>query len=275
MNQIIRQTETSFRFKDLPAPIRDLDDERLYPVIEEEEDVMGETANHFKQIQLLYSLLEQFFAARGDALVASNMIVYYEQGEPTRWLSPDVMVCFGVSKEPRRVYRTWHENGFPPVVFEVASEKTFRDDLTKKLYEYNRCGAAEYYLLDPERAYLPAPLIAYHRADGGELTHVEIADNRIFSPLLGLEIVDAGKFIRLFDVETQEFLLTLEEAAAGLELAESKLEETTAELQATANELEQTTAELQTAESKLEQAEQENARLQAELERLRALVENK
>jgi len=73
---------------------------------------------------------------------------------------------------------------------------------------YARLGAEEYYLLDPEREYLPSPLMAFRR-DNGRLMSVNIEDNRVFSPLLNLEIVDTGKSFRLFNPKSQEFLQTV------------------------------------------------------------------
>ena len=196
-------------------PVRnfDDDDEAMYPVVTEDE--MGETAKHYKQIAVLFSLLEAFFAARSDVLVAANMSLYYDEGAPSKWLAPDLMVCFGVSNEPRRVYRAWQEKIFPQVVFEVASEATVENDLGKKYLEYNRLGAEEYYLLDPERAYLPAPFLAY-QLDDSRLKAVQIQNNRVFSPRLNLEIVDTNSDFKLFDPTENVFLQSLEEAQAEI-----------------------------------------------------------
>lgn len=228
------------------------DDEKNYPVVTEDE--MGETFKHYETISSLYILLQTFFAARSDVSVLANMSLYYEKGKPSRWYAPDLMVCFGVENKPRRVYRTWKENVFPQVVFEAASEATVESDLGKKYLEYDRLGAEEYYLLDPERTYLPHPLMAFQRANGGRLLAVKIADDRVFSPRLGLEIVDTGKMFRLFDNTRQKFLLTLQEAEAGLQIFESKFEQ---------------------AENERLQVENENAKLQAEIARLRELLNQK
>lgn len=208
MNPILRQTApaaTAFRLPD------ESDDQALYPVVTEDE--MGETAKHYDTIAVFYSLLKTFLAARNDVLVAANMSLYYDEGAPSKWLAPDLMICFGVSNEPRRVYRTWQEKTFPQVVFEVASEATVESDLGKKYLEYNRLGAEEYYLLDPERAYLPAPFLAYQR-ENNRLKMVRIDYNRVVSPRLGLEIVDAGSEFKLFNPAENSYLIDLKEAQA-------------------------------------------------------------
>lgn len=178
-------------------------EEVYYPV--EIEGEMGETAFHYKLIFLFYGLLDAYFSTRKDVTVAANMMVYYEKGEPKKWLAPDVFVCFGVENKLRRTFKTWEEGVFPQIVFEIASDSTFENDLGGKRLDYARLGVEEYYLLDPEREYLPSPLMAFRR-DNGRLMSVNIEDNRVFSPLLDLEIVDTGKSFRLFNPQTQEFL---------------------------------------------------------------------
>ncbi|HSK73874.1 MAG TPA: Uma2 family endonuclease, partial [Pyrinomonadaceae bacterium] len=163
------------------------------------------TAFHYKLISLFYNLLESYFSERNDVIAAANMMVYYEKNEPKKWLAPDIFVCFGIEKYLRRTFKVWEEGVFPQVVFEVASDTTFENDLGGKRLDYARLGVEEYYLLDPEREYLPSPLMAFHRQNG-RLLLVNIEDNRVLSPLLNLEIVDTGKSFRLFDPQEEKFL---------------------------------------------------------------------
>ena len=174
-----------------------------YPA--ELEDEMGETAFHYKLVFLFFGLLDAFFSKQSDVSVAANMMVYFEEGNPKKWLAPDVFVCFGVEKKLRRVFKTWEEGVFPQVVFEIASDSTFENDLGGRRLDYARLGVEEYYLLDPEREYLPSPLMAFRR-EKGRLLSVNIENNRVLSPLLNLEIVDTGNSFRLFNPESQEFL---------------------------------------------------------------------
>ena len=174
-----------------------------YPA--ELEDEMGETAFHFKLIFLLYGFLESFYASQKDVTVAANMMVYYDKGNPRKWLVPDIFVCIGAENRLRRTYKTWEEKIFPQIIFEIASDGTFENDLGGKRLEYARRGVEEYYLLDPEREYLPSPLMAFRR-ENGRLVSVNAENNRILSPLLNLEIVDTGKSFRIFNPQTQEFL---------------------------------------------------------------------
>jgi len=185
--------------------------EDFYPA--EIEDEMGETELHFKLIRLFSALLESFFASRKGVTVNGNMMVYFEEGDSKKRLVPDVFVCFGVENKIRRVFKTWEEGVFPQVIFEFASEGTFENDLGGKRLDYARLGVEEYYLLDPEREYLPSPLMAFRRHEG-KLLSADVENDRVFSPLLNLEIVDTGRSFRVFDPNTKEFLqavLTSEE----------------------------------------------------------------
>ena len=199
------QTTTEYPFVDSSAVFdeKHLEDLTEYPAELEQE--MGETGFHYKLAAIFFALLEQFFADRTDVSVAANQMVYYEKRNAQKWLAPDIFVCFGVENKLRRVFKTWNEGVFPQVVFEIASETTFENDLGGKRLDYARLGVEEYYLLDPERDYLPSPLMAFRR-DTGKLLSVNVDNNRVFSPLLNLEIVDTGKSFRLFNAHTKEFL---------------------------------------------------------------------
>ncbi len=180
-----------------------VEEEVFYPV--EVEGEMGETAFHYLLNSELFHLLRTFFSARYDVATAANLMVYYDKGKSKKWLAPDVFVCFGVENKLRRTFKTWEENVFPQVVFEIASDSTFENDLGGKRLDYARLGVEEYYLLDPEREYLPQSLMAFRR-ENGRLLSVNFENNRVLSPLLNLEIVDTGKSFRLFDPTEQKFL---------------------------------------------------------------------
>lgn len=182
-------------------------EEAIYYPAELEKE-MGETAFHFLQISKLFHLLRGFFASRNDLIIAANMMVYYDKGNIKKWLAPDIFVCFGVDNKLRRTFKTWEEGVFPQVVFEIASETTFENDLGGKRLNYARLGVEEYYLLDPEREYLPSPMMAFRR-ENGRLLSVNVENSRVFSPMLNLEIVDTGKSFRLFDPQQKEFLQTI------------------------------------------------------------------
>ena len=144
-------------------------EEIFYP--ESDGKPMAETDIHREQMNYLIEALKIYFQARKDVYISGNIMFYYEEDSPQKSFSPDVMVCFGVSNDVRRVYKLWEENQFPQVIFEISSRKTWGDDLNKKWLLYQQFGVKEYYVFDPEYDYLPEPLIAY-RLKKGELKQV-------------------------------------------------------------------------------------------------------
>lgn len=178
-------------------------DEIIYP--ESHDDDMGETTLHYRLASYLFGALFSFFSTEPDVAIAANLNLYFEEGNSRKYVSPDVLVAFGVSKRDRSVYKVWEEGVFPQVVFEVASDRTWKNDIGDKAEFYGEAGVEEYYLLDSERRYLPMPLMAYRRIDG-RLQFIPLENNRIFSPSLNLEIVDTGKSYRLYDPAKHEFL---------------------------------------------------------------------
>ena len=198
----------------------------IYP--ESHEDDMGETTIHYDFISDLFNSLRLFFAQRTDVLIAANLNLYYEKGFPQNYYTPDLMICFGVETRPRNVFKLWEEKQFPQVIFEVASERTWRNDISEKHEFYEEFRVEEYYLIDTED-YLPLPLIAYRREDD-RLKRLRLKTDRALSPRLGLEIVHAGTEIKLFDPNKHEYLPTLEKASAKADAAQSEIERLKAEL---------------------------------------------
>lgn len=198
-----------------------------FVTITNEESEMGETTIHNKLLRYLAECLELFFAERNRVFVAANLNLYYDADNPRKWYAPDVLVAFDVENHERSSYQLADERVMPQVVFEVASGQTYDNDLGKKYADYARLGVEEYYLLDPERAFLPTPLMAYQRQNG-ELLQAAIKDRRIYSPRLGLEIVDTGETFRLFNPTIGKFLSSTQELARE----KAELEARVAELEA-------------------------------------------
>src|SRR5208283_6128184 len=78
----------------------DPDEDRLYP--SEDREPVGETDWHMMALIWLREALEDHFAGREDVKVASDMFLYYVEGDPSACKAPDVMVIPGVNKRLRR-----------------------------------------------------------------------------------------------------------------------------------------------------------------------------
>jgi Uma2 family endonuclease len=199
--------------KNYPPPVLEGEDV-FYP--ETDETIMPEGIQHFLLSVRLVSTLLTFFTKREDVKIFGNCMLYYEEGNPQKVVSPDLMVCFGLQKSPTRVYKLWEEKIVPSVVIELASETTWLNDVSTKLALYQKLGVKEYYIYDIEHANLPESLLAYRLVDD-ELKQIEVENKRVLSESLGLELVDTGETLRFFNRQTNEFLMTMEEMAAELE----------------------------------------------------------
>jgi Uma2 family endonuclease len=187
--------------------------EIYYP--ETDETIMPEGIIHYLLGVRLVSTLLAFFSEQDDVKVFGNLMFYYEEGNAKKVISPDIMLCFNLQKMPTRVYKLWTEKVVPSVIIEIASESTWDKDLTSKLAIYQRLGVSEYYIFDVEYKCLRRPLMAFRLVDF-VYEEVELENNRVFSPSLNLELVDTGETLRLFNPETNEFLMTMEEMSAEI-----------------------------------------------------------
>src|SRR5262249_21281648 len=186
---------------------------------------MAETDFHVLAIRWLLDALEDVFKGRDDVYVAGNVNWFWERGNPRRRRSPDAMVVFGVEKGPRRSFRSWNEGGaVPAVCFEMASARTWRANLGAVRDDYEAHGVREYFVFDPTREYLEAPLAGFRRRGRKFRTIRADAVRGMESRELGLSMVPEGLMLRLIHTETRELVLTREEQTEGLaaELARLK-----------------------------------------------------
>lgn len=212
---------------------------------------MAETWLHVRAIMMLHMALEVFFGDRSDVFIASDMFWYWEKGNPKACVAPDVMVVTGLApRDPatRRSYFSWEERGtVPAVVFEFASENTWREDVEEKYQRYELLGVREYFLFDPEGLYLTPPLQGY-RLEGG--IYRELPGEGLESEL-GFEVRAEGMLLRLINLRTGRPIPTPNEAVE-------------AERQQTKAERRRAKAERQRAEEERQRAEEEHKRAEEE-----------
>jgi Uma2 family endonuclease len=157
---------------------------------------MAETYLHVLTIRFLLDALEDALASREDAFVAGNINWFWEQGNPKRKRAPDAMVIFGVRKKSRRSFRSWNEGGaVPAVCFEIASTRTWRAYLGPVRDDYEAAGVREYFVFDPTREYLEAPIVGF-RLRGRRYQRVRADEaGAIESGELGLRLMPEGTML--------------------------------------------------------------------------------
>jgi len=234
----------------LPFPYAPTETAELYP--ESDGKPMAETERHFRELLKNFNRLENHFAHIPDVYVLGDMMMYYEEGNSRKSISPDIFVAFGIGKKERRIYKIWEEGKPPDFVLEFASKGTYRTDLTRKVQLYAEIGIREYFVYDVDRRYLPAPLLGFRLMGDAYVEIPVLANGGLPSVTLGLEFHLLEDSLGISDPEAETWLKTSDERAEDAEERAEDAEER-ANQEATAR----------------QKAEAEVTRLQEELERLK------
>ena len=193
---------------------------------------MAETDIHRDLMMDFIWMLKQHFRHKNDVYVSGNLLIYYEEGEPRKSISPDVFVVFGIEKKERLNYLTWEEGHTPDFVLEIASRSTYPKDFgpKKELYA-SVLDVKEYFIYDPLGQIVPS-FIGYSLVEG-IYREIEFASGRIPSEILDLELGEQDGRFGLYNPNTAQWLnppseqVELETTArkeAEAELAEALLE---------------------------------------------------
>ena len=201
---------------------------------------MAETDKHREIAFYIIQALKTYYADQPDVYVSGNNFVFWEEGNPKARISPDAYVVSASPNISANSYKAWEEGGrVPDVVFEFTSRKTQREDTDTKLPRYETTlRTPEYFLFDPTGDYL-RPRLQGYRLENGRYVRLELIDDRLHSEQLGLDLVQEGENLRLYDPVANKFLLTsleqarrAEEEAQRAESAEAEIARLRAELDA-------------------------------------------
>ena len=171
---------------------------------------MGETDLHRKELVRHIELLEDYYQGQ-RVYVSGDLLVYYEQGNPKKFVVPDTFVVKGIAARAHRVYKIWVEGKAPDVVIETTSRKTQRKDTDVKPPLYSRLGVKEYFLFDPEQEYLDPPLQGHRLAGDAYQRIVPDSDGCLLSQELGLRLCVGEGVVQFYRLDTGERLLTRSE----------------------------------------------------------------
>ncbi len=161
---------------------------------------MGETELHRNWTIRILEILQQRY--RGQSVyVASDLLLYYEEGSPTKFVVPDCFVVRNCATHLRRTFQTWNERRVPDVVIEVTSRSTSRTDTVDKPIIYEMMGVQEYFLYDPTSDYLESSLQGYRLIDN-QLREIPPIDGRLQCLTLGVELSVHDQELQIVDFET-------------------------------------------------------------------------
>lgn len=237
---------------------------------------LGETPHH---IQNLFYVCEPLRVWFDDpcTLVAANMFVYYEEGNPWKHISPDVFVVRQLAAKglyDRRKYLVWEEGKTPDLAIEVTSESTRAEDFGSKLVLYrDTLKVREYFLFDPFDEYLHPRLQGFRRV-GADFVRIEPVAGRLPSDVLGLHLEGDGFWLRFFDPTGKRWLPIPPEIRDLQRATASALQQETEALRRETENLQRETEALQRETQARRQAEAEADRLRRELDELRKRLTN-
>ncbi|HVA48590.1 MAG TPA: Uma2 family endonuclease [Pirellulales bacterium] len=247
----------SISIRPLPGTSRD----PLYP--DSDGEPMAETDYHLAAIVYLYTALKQWFRSHDHVYVAADMLLYYEEGNPSAVRGPDVMLAKNVvGKHMRRSFRTWEEGVPPTVIIEVTSKKTRREDEVEKPPVYASIGVKELFPFDPEGEYLRPRLQGFELVAGKYVALPPNDAGQLFSRELGLVLAIEDHLLRLIDPRGKP-LPTADELAEQAKQARSEVKKAERETNKAKRDADK-------AKREAEEAKRQAATLEAELARLRA-----
>ncbi len=179
---------------------------------------MAETPIHRNVMFELILMLEDYYAADPNVYVSGGMMMYYVEGNPDKYLAPEVFVTLGIPKLPeRRIYQTWSEGKGPDMVIELHSPGRWRPDMEWKLDLYRGVlKVREYFLFDPLEEGPGVKSLRGYRLIDGVYEPIPETDGRMVSDVLGLHLEPAGEQLRLHDPRRGAYLLTTREARKAL-----------------------------------------------------------
>jgi Uma2 family endonuclease len=154
-----------------------------------EEAEVPETQVHFELRVLLYQLLCDHLGL--DAIVGSDQFVYYDAGDPSRCVAPDVYVQLKPSAGKIRSWKSW-ERGSPDVAVEIVSPSDAPQlAWSEKLQRYQSLGVHELVRFHPEAGPGKPMLRIWDRVEGGLLER-DLQAGPCHSSVLDVRWVVAG-----------------------------------------------------------------------------------
>ncbi len=118
--------------------------------------------------------LKWHFDSQDNVYVTGDLLIYYEEGNSSKSVAPNVYVVFDVPKYPRQTYNIWEEGKGPDVVIEILSDTTWKKDVEDKPRLYRDLGVKEYFLYDPQNKLIQPALQGKWLNDEGQYQPMQV-----------------------------------------------------------------------------------------------------
>lgn len=262
------------RRREPPVPLSVIYADALYrpvpPVEYDDEGYPGpdgrvsESTRHAEASNYCFDALRVWFSDQPGTLVANDLVMLFEEGNPKAALSPDLMVVFDAGNPDRSSYKVWEEgDAVPAFALEVLSKRTWRGDVRVKPGLYAALGIREFWLFEPFE-----PRLAGYRLDGREYMPIRsLPDGGYPSQVLGLDVVVEGDRIRFRNGTTGEILPDAIQSDAMRVEAEARAESAEARAESAEARAESAQAQAESAEARASRAERRIEELEERLKR--------
>ena len=201
----------------------------FYPI--EDDEPLAESEHQLFPLVYAYGALTAWFSDDPTTWVGSDMFLYYEEGDPSKVVAPDLFVVMQTHKEERRnIFQTWVEGRIPDFILEVLSESNYRNDLATKFPIYRQLGVKEYWMYDPTPTGILSPPLQGHRLVGGEYQPIPVEETaqpgryRGNSEVLRLELHAEWDWFRFFDPAEGSYRRDIQESEQALAAERQALE---------------------------------------------------
>ena len=204
-----------------PVPPFDCDGEG-YP---HDDSAPVENDYHDRLRAYLGSTMRTRYRDRDDVYAATDLGLYFEKGNRSAVVAPDLMVVFGASPHHRLSYKLWEEPKVPDFAAEVLSEATWRRDVAVKPGLYQDLGVREFWILDV-LGKLPDPVTGMRLNAAGvyePIPHPPAGGP--VSEVLGLELLDNDRDFRFRDLATGEVIPDYTESEIMRKAARARIAE--------------------------------------------------
>ncbi len=186
----------------------------VYP--ESDGEPMAETPKHQQVMIDCMDVMRSHFRGIPDVYIAGNMMLYYEEGNPRKSISPDVFMVRGLSKKELRTYKTWEQPPTLDFVLEVASPSTYARDFNEKMEIYAKILRVKAYCIyDPYHEI--DPYFVGFRLVGEKYEEIPLVNERLPFEVLGLELGEHEGVLRLYDPVKSAWLFTSQERVGEAE----------------------------------------------------------
>ena len=195
----------------------------LYPS-DDDEPIANTELQYYAITDAVFALKMHLRQLGRAGTVRGKCALYYDVTNLTAYLTPDVLLAYGVAVPSEQGYAPWVHGKVPDLVMEMASPSTHDQDSGLKWERYATLGIPEYWQHDPHHQYLTEDLLGWQLRDGTYVP-IPLQLDRLRGALIGRSsVLDtdwgldmATGTLRLWNPVHRRWYLTVQESGTAHE----------------------------------------------------------